>query len=77
MFILKKVSNILLIFSLFTIIIPKPALAYLDPGSGSYLIQIIIASTAGGGILLKTKWKNIKNTLIKKNKSEKEKENEK
>jgi hypothetical protein len=32
---------------------------YLDPGSGSILIQLIIAGLLGGGILLRTFWGKI------------------
>jgi hypothetical protein len=34
-------------------------LAYLDPGSGSYLIQILIAALLGGGFVIKSFWKQI------------------
>lgn len=34
-------------------------LAYLDPGSGSYLIQILIAALLGGGFVIKAFWKQI------------------
>jgi hypothetical protein len=59
------------------LLIPKPAFAYLDPGSGSYLIQIIIASVAGGGVLVKTQWRNIKKIFTKKGKSKETKSDEK
>lgn len=32
---------------------------YLDPGSGSILIQLLIAGLLGAGILLRASWKNI------------------
>jgi len=34
---------------------------YLDPGSGSFILQVIIASLLGAGFLIKTYWKRIKN----------------
>lgn len=34
-------------------------LAYLDPGSGSYLIQILVAALLGGGFVIKSFWKQI------------------
>ncbi len=37
--------------------------AYLDPGSGSFLIQLLIAGIAGAGILIKIYWKKIKALL--------------
>ena len=33
--------------------------AYLDPGSGSYLFQILIAGLLGSAFLLKTFWRRI------------------
>ncbi len=37
----------------------KP-LAYLDPGSGSMLIQLILAALLGFGVLLRSQWEKIK-----------------
>jgi hypothetical protein len=34
--------------------------AYLDPGSGSYLIQILIASLLGGLFVIRSSWDRIK-----------------
>ena len=34
-------------------------LAYLDPGSGAMIIQMIIASVVGAGVALKLFWGNI------------------
>jgi hypothetical protein len=34
--------------------------AYLDPGSGSFLIQLIIAGLVGAGFIIKVYWKKIK-----------------
>jgi hypothetical protein len=34
-------------------------LAYLDPGSGSFIIQIVIAALLGGGLMVKTFWHQI------------------
>jgi hypothetical protein len=33
--------------------------AYLDPGSGSFILQLILASLLGGLFILKTYWKKI------------------
>ena len=33
---------------------------YLDPGSGSFLIQLIIASLLGAAFVLRTSWSKIK-----------------
>ncbi len=34
--------------------------AYLDPGSGSFLIQLLIAGLAGAGFIIAAYWKKIK-----------------
>lgn len=40
-------------------LIVKPT-AYLDPGSGSMLIQILLATLLGAGVAVKIFWRNIK-----------------
>ena len=40
-------------------LIVKPA-AYLDPGTGSMLIQILLAALLGAGVAIKIFWRNIK-----------------
>ncbi len=35
-------------------------LLYIDPGSGSYLVQMIIAAILGGMFYIKTIWKKIR-----------------
>ena len=34
--------------------------AYLDPGSGSFLIQLLIAALLGAGIAIRASWGRIK-----------------
>jgi hypothetical protein len=46
------------LLSLFTPIL-RPQ-AYLDPGSGSFLIQLLIAGVVGAGFLIRAYWKKIK-----------------
>ena len=33
---------------------------YVDPGSGSYIIQVIVAAVLGAGFWIKTSWYRIK-----------------
>jgi hypothetical protein len=44
----------------------KNGMAYLDPGSGSYILQILIAAILGGAIMLRTQWARIKSYFRKK-----------
>lgn len=41
-------------------IISPTLLAYLDPGTGSFIYQLLIAGLMGGLFLLKLYWKRIK-----------------
>lgn len=43
----------------------RPVYAYLDPGTGSFLFQIIIGAVVGAGFLLKVYWKKIAGFFIK------------
>ena len=38
---------------------------YLDPGSGSFLIQLIIASLLGAAFVLRTSWSKIKSFFLR------------
>jgi hypothetical protein len=42
---------------------PTRALAYVDPGSGSILIQVVIAAVVGIGVTVKMYWRKIKAIL--------------
>jgi len=41
------------------LIFPKKLYAYLDPGTGSYLLQLLIAFLIGGLLMTKLWWKKI------------------
>jgi hypothetical protein len=47
----------------------KIVLLYIDPGSGSYLVQVIIAAVLGGLFYFKNLWLKIK-SLFSKSKKE-------
>jgi hypothetical protein len=48
-----------LILLLFILATSKPLYAYLDPGSGSFIIQMIIAGVLGGFYAIKLYWKRL------------------
>ena len=56
---LKRLLGICLIGMLLYLVSPLPAYAYLDPGTGSYVFQLLIAGLAGSLFLLKVYWKRI------------------
>lgn len=41
-------------------------LLYLDPGSGSFLIQLLLAVILGAGVAIRIYWNKIKGLFIKK-----------
>jgi len=58
----QKIFRHTLLLAIFLIVLfPFNAqAAYLDPGSGSYIIQIIVASLAGAAVMIRMFWANIK-----------------
>ncbi len=42
---------------------PSVAYAYLDPGTGSYLVQLVIASILSALFVVKIYWKKIKDSI--------------
>jgi hypothetical protein len=42
---------------------PAPAHAYIDPGTGSFVIQGIIAAVVGAGVAVRMFWGRIKGLL--------------
>ena len=49
---------------------------YLDPGSGSYILQVIIAAVLGGLMFFKNFWIKIKSFFVKPKPKEELKEEE-
>lgn len=44
---------------LYILLLPKNVYAYIDPGSGSYIFQLIIATLLGMGFAIKIYWRKI------------------
>jgi len=42
---------------------PKAAQAYLDPGTGSILLQVLIGGVAGLGVIVKLYWHRLRGLL--------------
>jgi len=59
---MKKLSRIIYVagfLGVHHLLSPQTAHAYFDPGTGSYLFQILIAGLLGGAFALKIFWKRI------------------
>lgn len=48
------------LFGIAAVVVPTSAQAYIDPGTGSYLVQAIVAAIAGGAMATKVYWHNVK-----------------
>ncbi len=56
---LGKITTFLVVVFAY-LAVASPAYAYLDPGSGSLLVQLLVGSVAGGLIVLKIYWVHLK-----------------
>jgi len=57
---MKKSLPLILVATLVLMLVSAPAYAYIDPGTGSFLIQGIIAAVIGAGVVAKLFWHKIK-----------------
>ena len=58
----RRISQLTLICSYLLalcLIFPQPAHAYLDPGTGSYILQVLLAALLGIGLVLKIYWTKV------------------
>lgn len=61
---MKTIINSFLIFGFFLFVLsPQQSFAYFDPGTGSYIIQIVAATLFAGLFIIKTGWRQIKDFL--------------
>ena len=71
----KKLKTTFIFIFLLFILLPYKGYAYLDPGTGSFFLQLAIAALLGVLYAVKLFWKNIKtffkNIFFKERKNEK------
>lgn len=72
----KLVLRLTIALTLLSLVVPQTAFAYLDPGSGSYILQVLIGVLAGVLLAVKIFWGRIKtffsNSLAKSRKAERD-----
>lgn len=71
--IIKKFFKFILILFFLNFVFISNTYAYLDPGSGSIILQAIVAAIAAGGVTIKIYWYKLR-ALFKKNKKKEEDE---
>ncbi|GJL64986.1 hypothetical protein [Candidatus Nitrospira salsa] len=57
---LKLFMSLVMLMQLFQLIMSSHAFAYIDPGTGSYLFQMLMAGLLGSMFALKMMWRNIR-----------------
>jgi len=57
---LKRLGVLGFFALMFAFITAPPAYAYLDPGSGSFIVQILLAGLMGAALMTKIYWARIK-----------------
>lgn len=51
--------------ALYHLLVPSAAQAYIDPGTGSLVIQMIVAGVVAAGFAVKAFWHNIRSFALK------------
>jgi len=57
---LKRLKGTAILLCLFCLLFSERAYAYLDPGTGSYILQLILGVLLAAFFAIKIFWKNIK-----------------
>lgn len=61
----KIIGNLIFFIALYLVLVPQKAHAYLDPGTGSYILQVLAAVLFAGLFVLKTWWTQVKHVISK------------
>ena len=66
-------KTLALIFTgfLVTVFYSAPAYAYLDPGTGSIILQLLLGGVAGGIVIFKLYWARLKSFFVRDEKPQK------
>lgn len=63
-------STVVFLIFFCSLVFSRDACAYLDPGTGSYIIQILIGTLLGGFFAIKVYWRRIRSYFSKDRKDE-------
>lgn len=56
---MPRAVGIIFTASMLLIAAGRGAYAYIDPGTGSYVLQVVIAGVLAAGFVIKATWRNI------------------
>ncbi len=60
---MKRIACLMVV--VFVLVMPGSAMAYLDPGTGSYVLQMLVAAFLGSMFALKIFWGQVKEFLAR------------
>ena len=58
------IKTIFVVLAVFYLVLTREVYAYLDPGTGSYILQLVIAGILGGLFAIKMFWFKIKSFFV-------------
>lgn len=61
----KFLQSIILYIAVMVVFLPRVSFAYIDPGTGSFLIQILAAAIFGASFAFRSAWRRAFNFLKK------------
>lgn len=61
----RQTVHVLVLAGTLLLLLPRETYAYIDPGTGSYILQIVLAAFLGALFALKIFWGNVKSFFAK------------
>jgi hypothetical protein len=58
--VLLTMTRVLLLAALMALVLAGPAEAYVDPGAGSMLMQLLLGGVMAGLVLLRSSWERVR-----------------
>jgi len=58
------IKSIFVVLAVFYLVLTREVYAYLDPGTGSYILQLVIAGILGGLFAVKMFWVKVKSFFV-------------
>lgn len=60
----RQLTSVLIFLLFYLFVAPAKVYAYLDPGSGSFVFQLLLGTLLGGLVAIKIYWKKVKNFFL-------------
>ncbi|MDH4156856.1 MAG: hypothetical protein OEW00_06230 [candidate division Zixibacteria bacterium] len=57
---MRRLLSVFLLTGLLIVLSYQPAHAYLDPATGSYILQLVLAGLLGAALAVKIFWRNLR-----------------